>query len=78
MSKIAEKCIQFQINSHMNKNNLWNQDMNAYREHFSTITALVDIFETWTDNIDESKQNLSMLLDLSSAFDCVSSSTLTA
>ena len=52
--------------------------MNAYREYFSTITALIDIFETWTDNIDESKQNLSMFLDLSSAFDRVSGSTLMA
>ena len=51
--------------------------MNAYRENFCTITAMIDIMETWTENIDCNYQNLSIFLDQSSAFDCVSASTLT-
>ena len=61
----------------MKKFKLWNLDMNAYRENFSTITALIDIMETWTENMDNNYQNLSMFLDLSSAFDCVKCSVLT-
>ena len=56
---------------------LWNPDMNAYREKFSTITALIDIMETWTENMDNEYQNISMFLDLSSVFDCVESLVLT-
>ena len=37
----------------MEINKLWNNDMNAYHENFSTVTALINIMETWTKNIDE-------------------------
>ena len=50
--------------------------MKAYRENFSTISAMIDIMETWSENIDENFQNLSIFLDLSSAFDCVSAPVL--
>ena len=76
ISKIVEKEIQLQMNEHMNKFGMWNKDMNAYRENYSTISAMIDIMETWTENIDDSFQNLSIFLDLSSAFDCVSASVL--
>ena len=78
ISKLVEKEIQHQINNHMKTNKLWNNDMNAYRENFSTISALIDIMETWTENMDGNYQNLSIFLDLSSAFDCVSAETLIA
>ena len=52
MSKILEKEIQHQLCKHMNKYGLWNKDLNAYRPNHSTITALIDVMETWTSNID--------------------------
>ena len=55
---------------------MWNEDMNAYRENYSTISAMIDIMETWSENIDDSYQNLSIFLDLSSVFDCVSAPIL--
>merc|ERR1712240_210655 len=76
ISKLAEKEIQIQVNNFMKLNKLWNHDLHSYREHFSTITALIDIMETWTDNIDSNYQNISVFLDLSSAFDCVQSFVL--
>ena len=76
ISKLVEKEIQTQLNNHMSRFKLWNDDMNAYRENYSTITAMVDIMETWTENIDDCYQNLNIFLDLSSAFDCVSAPVL--
>ena len=52
VSKVIEKEIQNQINTYMKENELWNKDMNTYRQNFSTATAILDIFETWTENLD--------------------------
>ena len=68
MSKILEKEIQHQLCKHMNKFGLWNQDLNAYRPNHSTITALIDVMETWTLNIDRKQQNMTVFTDLSAAF----------
>ena len=50
--------------------------MYAYRNHFNTINSMIDMVEIWTQNIDEHKQNITMFLDMSSAFDCVNRLTL--
>ena len=76
MSKILEKEIQHQLCNHMNKYGLWNNDLNAYRPNHSTITALIDVMETWTTNIDNKQQNLTVFTDLSAAFDCVKHTVL--
>ena len=75
-SKLAEKEIQIQVNKFMSDNKLWNHDLHSYREHHSTVTALIDIIESWTDNIDSNYQNILVFLDLISAFNCVQSSVL--
>ena len=58
ISKVVEKEIQIQVNKHMNRFGMWNDDMNAYRENYSTISAMIDIMETWSENIDDCFQNL--------------------
>ena len=61
---------------HMIKNGLFNRNMYAYRKNYNTTNALIDFMETWTHNIDDNKQNISIFIDMSSAFDCVVHSTL--
>ena len=41
LSKVFEQVLHFQINQHIEKNNLWNKDNNAYRANHSTATALI-------------------------------------
>ena len=76
MSKLVEKELLSQLDSHMRKNNLWNKNNFAYKANHSTMNALMDIIETWSKNIDQNYQNMNMMLDLSAAFDCVNHSTL--
>ena len=61
---------------HMNKNNLWSPNIYAYRKAHNMTTALIDLMETWMNNIDNNLQNVTMFLDLSAAFDCVRHETL--
>ena len=61
-----------QMTEHMLNNNMFNHSGYAYKEGNSTIHALIDLMETWCENIDKNQQNLNMFLDMSSAFDCVS------
>merc|ERR1712030_152294 len=51
-------------------------DLNTYRPNHSTITALIDVMDTWTTNIDKQQQNLTVFTDLSAAFDCVKHNVL--
>ena len=55
---------------------MWNKNNLAYIQNFSTIHALIDIFEHWTTNIDDQYQNINMFLGLSATFDCIKHTTL--
>ena len=72
LSKVAEKVILCQLYKHMADNGLFNMRSYAYKQGHSTLNALLDLSETWYENIDSNNQNVNMFLDMSSAFDCVS------
>ena len=76
LSKIVEKAILIQFYTHMAENGLFNDRSYAYKDNHSTINALLDMSETWCENIDQNTQNVNMFLDMSAAFDCVSHTTL--
>ena len=60
----------------MVNNGLFNQRRYAYKDSQSTINALIDMSETWCENIDNNFQNVNMFLDISAAFDCGRHTTL--
>ena len=72
LSKVAEKVILCQLYKHMSNNRLFNTRSYAYKQGHSTLNALLDLSETWYENIDSNFQNVNTFLDMSSAFDCVS------
>ena len=73
---MAEKAILLQLYEYMTQNGLFNHRNYAYKESQSTINALLDMCETWCENIDNNYQNINMFLAMSSAFYCVSHSTI--
>ena len=60
----------------MDKNGLFNNRSYAYKDGQSTINALLDLMETWCNNVDNNYKNVNMFLDMSAAFDCVRHTTI--
>ena len=71
LSKILEKVVLAQFNSHLTTNNLHNRLQSAYRPHHSTETALLKLQSDLLSSMAEKRASMVVLLDLSAAFDLV-------
>ena len=71
MSKIIEKSISIQLESYLLDNNLYPLKQSEYRRHHSTETFLIKIFNDICCDLDDGRNALSVLLNLSSASDTV-------
>lgn len=76
MSKIVEKGMLLQINEHLRINNLLPDYISAYREMFSTETALIKVVNDILINMDGQLITPLIALDLSAAFDTVDHTVL--
>jgi hypothetical protein len=72
LSKVTEKVVAEQLNSHLTSNGLHEPFQSAYRQAHSTETALLKVHDDVTRAVGEQKVVLVVLLDLSAAFDTVS------
>ena len=71
LSKTLERLAAKQMDSYLSMNGRYAQMQSAYRKHHSTETALVRVFNDITLTIDNHRESILILLDLSSAFDTI-------
>jgi hypothetical protein len=76
ISKLTEKVVVRQMNSHMTENNLHAMFQSAYREGHSTESALLYVLNDLLHAVDSKQCVLLTLLDLSAAFDTINHSVL--
>jgi len=76
LSKIIEKAIVEQLNTHLTENNLHRSHQSAYRKGHSTETALLKIMNDLLKALDKQESTLLVLLDQSAAFDTVNQDLL--
>ena len=68
---MSEKVVVKQLNEHMSLNELHEPLQSAYRQHHSTETALLKVYNDMLEAVDNKSCVMLVLLDLSAAFDTV-------
>lgn len=77
LSKVTEKAVAAQLMDHLNDSDGFLEEFqSAYKSHHSTETALVKFQNDILKAIDNNRSVISLLLDLSAAFDIVDHSIL--
>ena len=71
LSKILEKVVLLQLQTHLESNDLFESYQSAYRKFHSTETALLHVLDNLLIGADENVVSLLSLLDLSAAFDTI-------
>ena len=71
IARIFEKTVYEQLSEYLNDNNLIDAHQSGFRSIHSTLTALLDLTNDWSYNIDRKMINGAVFLDLQKAFDTV-------
>ena len=71
LSKVLEKVVMNQLNTHINSSNTSNQYQSAYRKFHSTETALPKVHSDILASMDAGRVTAMTLLDLCAAFDTI-------
>ena len=71
LSKILEKIVYRQLYDYFTNNKIFHPSLHGYRQHRSTQTALLQLYDHWLRSAAQGKVSGVVLLDLSAAFDLV-------
>ena len=71
LSKILQKVMYEQLYNYFTENKIFSPDLHGYRQHRSTQTALMTMYDRWVKAAASGKVSGALLLDLSAAFDLV-------
>ena len=71
VSKILERVVQEQIARHMVNNHLYHPNQHAYKQGFSTATALIELSDQLNVAAEKKQIGIAMAVDMSSAFDSI-------
>ena len=71
LSKIVEKAAQLQLQGHFDQHSLLPKLQSAYRQHHSTKTTLLNIYDNILKNMEDGKCTSIISLDLSATFNMV-------
>ena len=76
LSKVLERVVYNQVYDYFSNNQLFHPSMMGFRKNRSTLTALLQMYDRWVNSAESGKISGVLLLDLSAAFDLVSSDIL--
>ena len=71
VSKLLEKMVEHRLKDHLDINNLHDFHQSAYRNNYSTKTALVKVQNDIAEALDQKRVVVLVMLDLSSVFDVI-------
>ena len=71
VAKVFERIIYDQVYGYLEEHNIICKHQSDFRAAHSTVTALLEITDTWAYNIERGKINAIVFLDLKKAFDSV-------
>ena len=71
LSKILEKATFLQIINYLNENNLLHPSHHGFRACHNTVTALLQMYDSWIEAFEKDEISAVVLIDMSAAFDVV-------
>ena len=76
LSKVLERAIFIQVVKYMDTNNYFNPNHHAYRSFHSTTTAMLQMYDTWLNILEQGDMAGVCMVDMSAAFDVVDTELL--
>ena len=76
LSKILERVVFKQITEYLDVNKLLHPSHHGSRAGHSTTTAIIEMYDSWINGMEQNEMSAVMMLDLSAAFDLVNHNLL--